>query len=136
MVASGRPSTADCGYTPRSAASMLCGSKSLPTIWIDNPVLKFAEPDVVPPVSAMPPLRAAADFPFPLALPLFEPFPLFAELAPLRLKASQTAMAMEYVSSPVAQPALQMRSGLGPSTDLRAQSTGTTCRVKALSAPG
>src|ERR1700683_1777865 len=126
MVAGGSPSSADCGYTPRSPASMFCGSKARPHIGIAQPRLKFAEPDVVAPVSAMPPLRTTADFPLPLALPLFEPFPLFPELAPLRLRASQTAIAMEEVSSPVAQPALQMRSGLGPSADLRAQSTGTT----------
>src|ERR1700691_6420492 len=91
----------------------------------------------------MPPLRDA-DFPFPLPLPLllplllpwFEALPLLPALAALRLNPSQTAMAIEYVSSPVEQPALQMRRGVGPSTDLRTQSWGTTCCARALSAPG
>src|SRR5271169_6601467 len=104
---------------------MLCCSKSLPTMWIDKPALRLVDPEVAGPLSAMPPLRAA-DFPFPLPLLWLEPFPLFP-LALWWLNASQTAMAMEYVSSPVEQPALQMRSGLGPSTDFRAQSWGTTC---------
>src|SRR5580658_7838871 len=98
---------------------------------MENPAPGFGDPIC----SAMPPLREA-DFPLPLPLPLLEPLPLFPAAVPLWLNASQTAMAMEYVSSPVEQPALQMRSGLGPSEDLRAQSCGTTFRARALSAPG
>ena len=71
------------------------------------------------PFSAMPPLRL--DGLLPLLLPLLEPFD-----APLPLPvefaagiASHKAIAMEYASSPVEQPALQIRSVLGPSSDLR-----------------
>src|ERR1700731_2896566 len=105
MVAGGKPSKADCRYTPRSAASILRGNRSLPTMWIDKPALRFADTGFGA-LSAMPPLRAA-DFPLalplPLPLPLFDPLPLFPAPALLELNASQTAMAIEYVSSPLAQ---------------------------------
>src|ERR1700722_2269435 len=83
--------------------------------------------------SAMPPLRLA-DFP-PLD-PLELPFPLpglaaFVVLFPLALpmfpaSAAHAAMAIEYASSPVEQPALHMRSVAGLSGDLRAKSWGNT----------
>src|ERR1700722_200791 len=101
----------------------------------DNAELRFPVPGTVTLLSTMPPLRAA-DFPFPLVLPLLAPLPLFPAPVLPWLNASQTAIAIVYVSSPLPQPALQMRRGLGPSTDLRAQSCGTTCRASAFSAPG
>src|SRR5712671_3755645 len=135
MVAGGSPSSADCRYTPRSAVSILCGSKSLPTMCTDKDELSLADSGGAVALSAMPPFRAA-DLPFPFVLPPFVPLPLFPLVAAILLNASQTAIAMVYVSSPVEQPALQIRSGVGPSTDLRAHNCGTTCRARALRAPG
>src|SRR3977135_2118981 len=55
ITAGGNPPTADCGYKPRSATSMAEGSKSLPTMWTDQPGIEFCvEPCAV---SAMPPIR-------------------------------------------------------------------------------
>src|SRR6266849_4906689 len=121
ITAGGNPPTADCGYKPRSATSTAEGSKSLPTMWTDQPWPEFCDEPCD--VSAMPPVRPVRLFPAP-ALPLLAlpfPAPLFPQVGFPRLgMASETAIAMEYASSPVAQPALQMRSGLDPSLALRA----------------
>src|SRR6478752_9456523 len=69
IIAGGNPVNADCGYSPRSAASMEEGSKSLPTMWIDH---SFVCPLEAAAPSAMPPFRPPffASFPFPLLDPL------------------------------------------------------------------
>src|SRR5579864_4235578 len=36
MAAGGKPVNADCGYSPRSATLIEEGSRSLPTMWIDQ----------------------------------------------------------------------------------------------------
>ena len=67
----------------------------------------------------MPPFRL--DGLLPLLLPLLEPLTHHCRRRsrlPLGI-ASHNAIAMEYASSPVEQPALQIRSVLGPSSDLR-----------------
>src|SRR4029077_18438532 len=115
IAAGGNPPTADCGYKPRSATSMAEGSKSLPTMWTDQPWLEFcAEPCHV---STMPPLRPVRLFPAP-ALPLpTSPFPapLFPQFGfPGLGMASETAIAMEYASSPAAEPTLRTRGGRDP----------------------
>src|ERR1700730_17112371 len=71
----------------------------------------------------------------PFRVPAFPPPPTGA-LTLTGLTASQTAMAIEYVSSPVPHPALQIRIGAGPSADLRLQSWGNTCFVNVFKAPG
>src|SRR5579859_4701996 len=81
--------------------------------------------------SEMPPFRLAglaSLLPLPLPAPFPLPFPLGRE--------SQTAMAMEYASSPVEHPALHMRSVAALSFDLRAYSCGMIWRVSAFIAPG
>src|ERR1700722_9151798 len=82
-------------------------------------------PPTPPALSAMLPLRTP-DFP--------DPLPLVA-LPMTGLTASQIAMAIEYVSSPVPHPALQILTGPELSVVLRLQSCGNTCRVSAFSAP-
>src|ERR1700691_2503075 len=122
---------------PRSAILIEDASKSLPTIWMENSFPGWSVPGcekIVPEAeldkSTMPPLRLAADFaPLdPLELPLPLPkFAAFVVLFPLALpmlpaSAAHAAMAIEYASSPVEQPALHMRSVAGLSGDLRANS--------------
>src|ERR1700730_1454886 len=41
MAAGGNPASADCGYKPRSATSIADGSRSLPTIWIDQSLVPW-----------------------------------------------------------------------------------------------
>src|SRR5579859_1825580 len=71
MAAGGKPVNADCGYSPRSATLIEDGSRSLPTMWIDQ---SFAWLDKAGGgLSEMPPLRLAAlesllPLPFPLPL--------------------------------------------------------------------
>src|SRR5215471_8713457 len=84
-------------------------------------------------VSLMPPFRPPGFGSFP-GLPLLAPFPLLVGFA--WAMASEIAIAMEYVSSPVPQPALQIRRVPELSTALRAWSCGITCRDRAFMAPG
>src|SRR3982074_1254862 len=61
LTVGGNPPTADCGYKPRSATWMAEGSRSLPTMWTDQPGVEFCvEPGDV---SAMPPVRPLRFFP-------------------------------------------------------------------------
>src|SRR5271170_1678675 len=100
-------------------------------------------PGAKPDDSLMPPLRRAAflpaldplepSFPLPRAAALVALFPVLPIFA---ASAAHAAMAIEYASSPVEQPALHMRSVAGLSGDLRASSCGKTCRVSAFIAPG
>jgi hypothetical protein len=81
-------------------------------MWMDHSFVEQAKPAV----SRTPLLRLTVlDSlpPFPLQEPFVAPLP-----DPLDM-ASQIAIAMEYVSSPVPQPALQMRSVQAPSSALR-----------------
>src|SRR5579863_3617712 len=112
IVAGGSPARADCGYRPRSATSMADGSKSLPTMWIDQSLPTGKVPDEVgstwpgaaPKESLMPPLRPAEFFPpldppplEPLGLALPFPVAVFVALLPAVFSesAALAAMAME-----------------------------------------
>src|SRR5712672_1354291 len=63
IAVGGNPVSEDCGYRPRSATSIADGSRSLPTIWIDQSLVP-GPADAEPEFSAMPPLRPTVFFSF------------------------------------------------------------------------